>query len=527
MSIAVNRTFIPFGGTFFEPFGTIGLEVESLERELHHQPHIDLHTSREQFQIVAIVGDVDPDALHVTIDDETCLLTLKYEKKIEKGQSSISSQEPDIKYLLQEKGKGSFIRVFQLPHAILFDQVNAELNDDKLIITIPRDTNRLMDNHTMDQITEISEQVQLEPVKELKEIPLFMTAAVTETFDKEHPNSGVHIVESFAGPSRIKSDEVVVKMIYSSVNRIDYQYNTGKFWFGPTAPFVGGRDGVGEIIELGNRSAKNFKKHDIVLGLCDSLQFGTFGQYAIFKQSAITKKPDEISLEHVAGLPLALLTASSVFERIKDPRKLKRILIHGGSGGVGSWLVMMAKYMYHIPEVITTCRASNFEYVKELGADIAINYLDEKPFDQVVLETVPHTQNKAPLDAVLDTVGGDDILERSYRLLDSNGYFVTTVTLVDFDHRSMPQEIVGFGMETLRNKLSHMLGAGPEFYSVKVRSDGHKLEQLLKWIMEKNLHDKIQVVKYPLNEITTALEQIHSMHTDGKMIVDMSHTIMF
>jgi len=365
------------------------------------------------------------------------------------------------------------------------------------------------------------------PVKERASIPLFMTAAVTKQFDAEHPARCVELVKSYKGPEdeELKADEVLVRMHWSSINQIDFKLNTGKIpmeWLTVTPPFIGGRDGCGEIVALGSESSKHFAMHDTVLGICENYKFGTFGQYSIFKWKDICLKPSSVSMEHAAGLPMVLMTAWQCFSRIREPRSgLKRVLIHGGSGGVGSWLILLAKYYFHIPHVITTCRGVNCDYVKQLGADEVIDYLSDVKFDDCLVDK--YSKETSIVDCVFDTVGGDDIMERSYRLLNRNGYFITTVPIQHFDtEHSVPKELIGYTWTFMKNKLASVFANKPSFYSVLYKSDGEQLKMLVDWIVQMKLDSKIQNIKYPLREIQDALEMSHSGHVDGKIIIDMS-----
>jgi NADPH:quinone reductase-like Zn-dependent oxidoreductase len=371
--------------------------------------------------------------------------------------------------------------------------------------------------------TTIESNLQYQPTaqqqqKEWKEVPIFMTAAVTQEFNVDNPLQGLNIVKDFKAPD-LKPDEVLVKMIWSSVNPFDYWLNTGKLHL-VNPPFITGRDGCGQIVQIGTEAATHFKLHDFVLGATSNWQFGTFGQYAVFKWNNLCLKPEGLSFEHAAALPVVLLTAWECFQKIRDPRSLKRVLIHGGSGGVGSMCILLAKYYFNIPLVITTCRGTNIDYVKELGADEAINYNDCE-FDDFILNKYK-AANRAPLDLVIDPVGGDVMLEKSYKLLDGNGYYITTVPMKNLDKNSEFREIIGFGINFITQKLKSVISNNPAFYSVLCSYDGNTLSQLVKWMVDQKLQDKFRVIKYPFNEIHTALEQIKSGHTDGKLVIDMS-----
>lgn len=399
----------------------------------------------------------------------------------------------------------------------------------ELPISLERERNMVEKTaETGTKAEEIAEYERMEKVKEVRAIPLFMTAAVTQSFDADMPSRGVELVESWKGPQEedLKPDEMIVRMLFSSVNPIDYKINTGKLpleWLTLRPPFVGGRDGCGEVVALGSQAAQHFKLHDIVMGTCDSYKFGTFGQYSTFNWKDVCLKPPELSVEHAAGIPMVLLTAWECFSKIKNPRAMKRIFINGGAGGVGSWLILLAKNYFNIEHVVATCRGVNKSYVEELGADEIIDYVESPNFDEILLDKYKFSGDKAPFDCVFDTIGGDEVMERGYKLLDKNGYFITTVPIQYFDNEhSVPKELIGYSWTYMKNKLGALIANKPTFYSVHFKPDGNTLKMLVDWVVQNKLDKKLQYVKYPLTEIRTALDMSYSRHADGKLIVDMS-----
>jgi NADPH:quinone reductase-like Zn-dependent oxidoreductase len=360
------------------------------------------------------------------------------------------------------------------------------------------------------------------PQKSLQEIPMFMTACVVNSFNADTPLQGLSLQHNFKAPQTLKSDEVLVKMNWSSLNQFDYYMLTGKLPVLTDLPCIPGRDGCGQVVMLGEESSRFFNLHDWVLGATTNWKYGTFGQYSVFKWSELCRKPEGLSVEHAAALPVVLLSAFQCFQKIPDPKSLKRILIHGGSGGVGSMCILLAKYYYNIQTVISTCRGTNCDYVKGLGADEVINY-NEVDWETFILNKYPKDQDKAVLDCVIDPVGGDVMLDKSYKLLDKNGYYITTVPMRNIDPRASDlKDVIGFGVQFLTQKFKSVFTNSPAFHSIACSYDGEQLRMLTEWISKNGLHDKIQVIKYQLSGINTALEQISCHHTDGKLIVDMT-----
>jgi NADPH:quinone reductase-like Zn-dependent oxidoreductase len=173
-----------------------------------------------------------------------------------------------------------------------------------------------------------------------------------------------------------KAKQVLIKVKNSSLNAMEWHLFRGVFMAklktGMRTPKVKyqtlGADIAGEVIEVGSEVRK-FKKGDQVFGEDFS---GGFAEYAIAEQDSMTIKPEMVTSEQAAASPVAGLTALTSLRQICKVQKGDKVLINGGSGGVGSYAVMMAKY--YGAEVTAVCSEKNFEFVKGLGADHLIDY---------------------------------------------------------------------------------------------------------------------------------------------------------
>jgi NADPH:quinone reductase-like Zn-dependent oxidoreductase len=176
-----------------------------------------------------------------------------------------------------------------------------------------------------------------------------------------------------------KAKQVLIKVKNSSLNAMEWHLFRGVFMAklktGMRTPKVKyqtlGADIAGEVIEVGSEVRK-FKKGDQVFGEDFS---GGFAEYAIAEQDSMTIKPEMVTSEQAAASPVAGLTALTSLRQICKVQKGDKVLINGGSGGVGSYAVMMAKY--YGAEVTAVCSEKNFEFVKGLGADHLIDYNKE------------------------------------------------------------------------------------------------------------------------------------------------------
>src|SRR5438093_4269531 len=194
-------------------------------------------------------------------------------------------------------------------------------------------------------------------------------------------------------------DEALVRVIASGVNPADPLTLRGKYAreFGTHLPLVPGYDIAGIVEKTGAQITK-LKVGDAVYG------YPTFGggwaEYVTVKQWEVATKPKSLNFVEAAAVPMGALTAWQALMDVAQLQPGQTILIHGGSGGVGSFAVQIAKA--HGARVIATASTANEDLLKQLGADVAIDYTKTK-FEDIAKD----------VDAVLDPVG-KETLTRSY-----------------------------------------------------------------------------------------------------------------
>ncbi|GGD04044.1 oxidoreductase [Thalassobacillus devorans] len=212
----------------------------------------------------------------------------------------------------------------------------------------------------------------------------------------------------------ITDDQVLVELHAASINPIDWKLRQGylkekaDFDF----PIILGWDLAGVVAETGKNVTK-FKKGDNVFARPDLTRLGTYAEYAAVDERLLAHMPENITYEEAASVPLAGLTAWQClidFSEIKDGDK---VLIHAGSGGVGSYAIQLAKHFGAY--VATTASGKNQDWVTELGVDRFINY-QEEDFSEVL----------EGFDIVVDTIGGE-VQEKSYEVLKDGGKLVSIV----------------------------------------------------------------------------------------------------
>ncbi len=213
----------------------------------------------------------------------------------------------------------------------------------------------------------------------------------------------------------VKADDVLIKVVAASVNPVDWKIREGhlKEMVSYSMPVILGWDVSGVVKSVGKNVSK-FKVGDAVFSRPDIKRNGTYAEFIAVKADEVTFKPKTISHIEAASLPLAGITA---WEALFTTAKLsanQRVLIHAGSGGVGSLAIQLAKSRGAY--VMATTSAKNLALVESLGADEVIDYHHQR-FEEIVKD----------VDVVFDTIGGE-VQENSWSVLKPDGILVSIVS---------------------------------------------------------------------------------------------------
>ncbi|KAI6694810.1 hypothetical protein NL676_022520 [Syzygium grande] len=200
----------------------------------------------------------------------------------------------------------------------------------------------------------------------------------------------------------LKEDQVLIKVVAAALNPVDAKRRQGKFKATDSPlPTVPGYDVAGVVVKVGSQ-VKELKEGDEVYGninekaLEGPKQFGSFAEYTAVEEKLLALKPKNIDFVQAAGLPLAIETAYEGLERTGFSAG-KSLLVLGGAGGVGSLVIQLAKHVFGASRVAATSSTGKLEFLKSLGADLAIDYTKEN------FEDLPEK-----FDVVYDAVGQCD-----------------------------------------------------------------------------------------------------------------------
>ena len=258
-------------------------------------------------------------------------------------------------------------------------------------------------------------------------------------------------------------------------------------------------DVSGIVVDKGDE-VSDFEIGDIVYARVPQEQMGTISEYVAVNSGAVSKKPENISFEEAASLPLAGLTAlqSLKYVGIKENDK---VLIHAGSGGVGSFAIQYAKakgaYVY------TTTSTDNLKWVKELGADRVIDYKTED-YKSIV----------ADADIVFDTLGQNYTLE-AFQVIRQGGKVVSVVGPLDEEIAKM------FGMADykLPEELAKLINAKNATYKyIFMHPNGAHLNEIKSLVEDEKIKPVIDKV-YPFSESIEAFTHLASGRAKGKIVI--------
>ncbi|MBZ5985287.1 NADP-dependent oxidoreductase [Leuconostoc gelidum subsp. gasicomitatum] len=297
-------------------------------------------------------------------------------------------------------------------------------------------------------------------------------------------------VSDIAVPA-IKADEVLVENMATSINPIDYKARQGLLqgMFQWQFPVVLGWDIAGRIIAVGD-DVHDFHVGDAIFARPDIDPIGkngTYAEYTAVKADKLARKPDNISFEAAAAVPLAGLTALQMLRQLQV-KAGQKVLIQAGAGGVGIYAIQLAKKLGAY--VATTASQSNRDFVTSLGADRVIDYHQE-----TIAEVL------SDYDAVFDMVGD---IDNGIAILKPGGHFVTiSATLTEAQKQTANKTVSEGWLET----------------------NGQDLAILADAITDGALEIVVDSV-YPLTTdgIRAAHERSETHHARGKIVVKVKVT---
>jgi NADPH:quinone reductase-like Zn-dependent oxidoreductase len=290
---------------------------------------------------------------------------------------------------------------------------------------------------------------------------------------------------------KIKPDQLLVKVHASSVNPVDWKIRKGmlRFFTGSRFPKILGFDVSGEVVQIGSQVTR-FEPGDSIYA---NLGFsgGAYAELAAVPEKFATLKPTNMTYEQAAAVPGAALTALQALREQGQIKPGQMVLINGASGGVGSFAVQIAKAFG--AEVTGVCSTKNLEFVRSLGADWVIDYLQQD-----------FTQDTARYDIIFDTVAKQSFSDCKH-VLKPKGVYVTTLPSSRFIVQSVLTALI----------------PGQKAKLVFQKTNTQDLAYLKRLIEAGEIYSVIDRT-YPLQEIAAAHAYSETKRAVGKIVITVT-----
>src|SRR5215475_6054245 len=276
-------------------------------------------------------------------------------------------------------------------------------------------------------------------------------------------------------------NEILLKVKAASVNPVDWKIREGRY---PAVksdklPYVLGRD-VSGVVEACGPETTGHQKGDEIYAML-GIDRGAYAEHVIVKVNEAAPKPKSIDHLAAAGVPLAGLTAWQGLFRHGELKAGQRVLIHGGSGGVGHFAIQFAKARGAY--VITTVSEKHIKFVRKIGADDVVDYKKQR-FENMVRE----------VDVVFDLIGGET-RKRSWPVLKKGGILVSTM-MEPFDEstRELGVRAVGYTVQENGDELREigsLIDAGKVKPKISKAFDFHEVGSALKYVEKGDTEGKV------------------------------------
>ncbi|XP_035667523.1 reticulon-4-interacting protein 1 homolog, mitochondrial-like [Branchiostoma floridae] len=332
--------------------------------------------------------------------------------------------------------------------------------------------------------------------------------------------------EDYPVPAPPAEDNVLIRVKAASINVLDLRIREGymnalyrssrRKTKLPLFPIMVGRDFSGIVEDVGSKVAK-FKPGDEVwgaLGLDHS--YGSLAEYTICKEAALSHKPTNLTFVEAASFPHVALTSWGALVTSagmnKETTAGKRVLVHAGTGGVGTFSIQLVKAWGG--HVITTCSTSGVELVKSLGADDIIDYK---------LENFATRLSEEPkLDVVLNTLG-PHVEAESLALLKRGGAYATIVTPVvnSMDNYGIVLGLLFALPQKWKTSLYQRLVYGRRFAWAFAYANGEILDLVRQMVEDGKIKPAVENV-FSLTDVHKAYEHLARGHARGKTVIKIA-----
>jgi alcohol dehydrogenase len=311
----------------------------------------------------------------------------------------------------------------------------------------------------------------------------------------------------------LREDDVLVQIHAAGVNLLDSKIRNGEFKriLRYRLPLILGHDVAGVVVRIGSR-VRRFKPGDEVYARPADGRIGAFAERIAIREDDLAMKPKALTMEEAASVPLIGLTAWQALIERAGLKRGQRVLIHAGSGGVGTFAIQLAKHLG--ATVATTTSAANTDLVRRLGADVVIDYRTED-FAEILRD----------YDVVLQSL--DKVtLEKSLRVLKPGGQLISISGPPDPAFaRSIRASWI---LRLIMGALSYGIRAKAKRRQVRysfllMRAHGGQLSEITSLIDEGVIRPVVDRV-FPFAATTEAMAYVEAGRAKGKVVVSLERS---
>jgi len=306
----------------------------------------------------------------------------------------------------------------------------------------------------------------------------------------------------------VKDNDVLVDVYAAGVNLLDSKIKTGEFKLilPYKLPLILGHDVAGVVTKVG-KNVKKFKVGDEVYARPADHRIGTFAEFIAIDERDVALKPKNISMEEAASIPLVALTAWQVLVEKAQLKKGQNVFIQAGSGGVGTIAIQLAKYLG--ATVATTASAKSFDLLKDLGADVIVDYKNSDFENRL-----------SNYDVVLNSQD-QKTLEKSLRILKSGGKLISISgpPTPDFAKEIKATWFVKVILSLLSSGIrKRAKNKNVDYSFLFMKASGQQLSEITSLIEAKIIKPTVDKV-FSFQETNEALSYVESGRAKGKVVI--------
>ncbi len=303
--------------------------------------------------------------------------------------------------------------------------------------------------------------------------------------------------------------DVLVRVRAAGINPLDKMVRDGEFkrLLKYKTPFVLGHDLAGVVMRVG-AEVRDYRVGDEVYARPRDLRIGAFAEYIVVDHADIALKPQSLTMEESAAIPLVALAAWQALVDLAQVKPGQKVLVHAGAGGLGSTVIQLAKHLG--ATVATTANGKDSEKVRGLGADEVIDYT-KADFAALL----------SGYDVVLDSLGGDT-LTKSLTVLKPGGLAISVVGPPDAAFAvQVGRPLLKPVMALLSRKVRAQAGKlGVRYAFFFMRADGARLKTLAALYDAGTLRPVLDRT-FPFDETLEAMAYVEQGRAKGKVVVTM------